>query len=145
MPPWLENWLMFPQFNLLDAILIALMFLAGIGGHVWRLWRARVLTRPDAWLYAVLKSLAWALLFGGVWILPGAVDRVSDAEWAGVFWVILAIGAAIAGEPALRKTIPPLGRRFADLDARVEALFALFGRGDRYPDKPLNFVEADRS
>lgn len=145
MPPWLDNWLIVPRFNPLDAGLFALMWQAGLGGQGWRLWRARVLSRPDAWLYALVKSLGLAFLFGGIWLLPDAVDRVSGADWAGGFWFSLVVFAAIFGEPTMRKTIPSVGRRFADLDARVDAVFALFGRGDRYPDKPLDFAEADRS
>ncbi|MDB5471570.1 MAG: hypothetical protein JWR84_3130 [Caulobacter sp.] len=140
MPPWLDNWLIVPRFNVLEVGLFALIWLAGMSGQVWRLWRARVRSRLDAWLYAVVKSLSLALLYGAFWLLPGAVDRVSKADWAGGFWFSLAMVVAIIGETAMRKSIPAMDRWFTDLDQRIDAVFDLFGRGERYPAKPLDFT-----
>lgn len=143
MPDWLQPLLIVPRFHLLDLVGIVLIWIAAVGGQLWRLWRVTSLLRPTAWAYAFAKAAEVAAYWTVVFHLSGAVERVTDISWVQTVWFVVCLAAIPLASYLLAKALPRIAAAFGELDEKISDLSDRFGRGDRYPDRPLDFSAAE--
>jgi len=134
-----------PDFRWADLGLPILFGVASAAGHFWRLSRVTSLTNPLAWIYGLGRGLGVGLFWWIVFGLGPAIGRGSDAWWAGIVWCGLASWALLMVPPLAGKAFPRAARGLVDLDGKIADLPDRFGRGDRYPDKPLDFPAPKRA
>ena len=143
MTDWLQSLLIVPRFQLLDFVGIGLIWIAAVGGHLWRLWRVTSLLRPMAWAYALGKGTEMTAYWTVVFHLSGALERVGPWSWGHTLWCAGCLIAIPLTAWLLPKAIPGLAAAFADLDGRIADLPDNFGKGLKYPDRPLDFSSAE--